>query len=757
MTRNFEDYVNLLLPHFSRFFDDEGKRLYGNRSHLQHVLNRLNEDDDTRRKAAVRAVELVASAIRNGNAAGSVAMNLGKSIGFVSGYDPQNPPPVTENGILSMGISVLHWFALEGLITMKKLKIDYSKDLQWFIMPRGEFADMCMKLASDTRHPSLTDGPFVWTMPVAMVNDNPMEMVKKSIRAKMLHNYDIEKVPAVYEVLNRIGSMEWRINDHIFNLVETATEDNPFVPGPVSIEERTEAKQSKLKLSLRASNYRDFIITNVLNNSDLTEKKMGSIATKSTKAMVAENSVDIRDITAKYDKHVSFNRVRNIAKDVLGQTLNFAYAYDSRGRIYAVQPHLQPLGADVAKALLDFNQSYPVELYDLAIATANALGNDKVTFEKRVEYVNENMDMIRRLGEDPWSHLDELVSLKLGKKEKWQALRLFNVWFKLHKHLDEGGDVSTFNTPVPIGYDGSCQGLQILSLISRDEATGPRVNVAPFYDANGAEAVGDVYGYVGSFLVEAIRALPKTKQSDTLMAFTEYLEANPAKSRTVVKRNVMTRSYACTRFGCGEQHVEDKSEYGFAEADALTGSDCFTLGACIYDLTDDKLGKASSIMKWLQEGIEFIPEDNPVVSWTLPDGFVAFTYKEKIRKTNAAGMIGKHKVCLVAHVGNGKVDAGKQKSAIAPSGVHSLDAYLLRSSIRNMPSEAPFCAVHDSFGTASWYMADLVEVVKAAYKSIGDRDMIEDMFADCFGYHRPLPEPGKLKITDLDLTDYFIS
>ena len=757
MDRTIDYYIEQIRPYFATTVDASGNQLYGNRSHLYHILRRIAGNDEMIERASRRAIELVANGIRGGSPAGSVAMNLGNSIGYISGYTPDQPPKVTEKGILAMGRMILHWFALEKLINMKKLSIENSKHFQWFMIPRGDFADMCIKQSVDTRYPPLTDGPFVWVEPIAMINDAPMELVKKSIRAKMVGYYTQHKMPLVYQSINKCNAQTWKINNHILNLINNAKDGNPFLPSTVSVEELIEAREQMRTLKFKASYYKDFIMNEVLSHTGLDDDIVERIATGKTKQMVSEKSVDFKEVASAFDKQRAFYRLKTIANDVVNQQLNFTYSMDSRGRIYACQPHLQPLGEDAAKALLCYGKQYPVELYDLAIVTANLMGEDKVPFDERVAYVNNNMDLIRELGRDPWNNIEELEKLELSKSDKWQALAIFNVWHRFHEWIEAGNSEDTFTSSVPINYDGSNQGLQILSIISRDEFCGPKVNIAPHYDENGEQSVGDIYAYIGDFLPEWLRTVPEDKQSPELKTFTDYIANNPSKRRKVVKRNVMTRSYACTRFGCGEQHLQDRKDYGFDEVMNLTLSNCFTLGAAVYDITQDKLGKSSDVMSWLQEGIKHIPEDNPVVKWVLPDGFTAFTYKEQTTHTSDVGMIGKTKVTLIAHVRTGKVNRNKQKSAIAPSVVHSLDAYILRTVVLNMPSDAPFSAVHDSFGTASCYAADLVETTREAYKSVGDRTMIEQMMADCFNKFRLLPLPGKLSIEDLDKTDYFIS
>ena len=124
---------------------------------------------------------------------------------------------------------------------------------------------------------------------------------------------------------------------------------------------------------------------------------------------------------------------------------------------------------------------------------------------------------------------------------------------------------------------------------------------------------------------------------------------------------------------------------------------------------------------------------------------------------HAQGMVGDQRVSIQVLRNTETLDTKKAKQAIASCVVHSIDAYILREILRTMPKDAPISTIHDCFNTASCYVGQLQLVGREAYKKATNRDYFEKMMGVCFGEYRPLPAPGKLKMEDLDNSEYFLS
>jgi DNA-directed RNA polymerase len=75
----------------------------------------------------------------------------------------------------------------------------------------------------------------------------------------------------------------------------------------------------------------------------------------------------------------------------------FPHNLDFRGRAYPIPPHLNHIGADLARGLLLFAEGKPIgaEGLDwLKIHLSNCVGFDKAPFDARVKFVESNLEKI---------------------------------------------------------------------------------------------------------------------------------------------------------------------------------------------------------------------------------------------------------------------------------------------------------------------------------------------------------------------------
>ncbi|WP_217364056.1 DNA-directed RNA polymerase, partial [Marinobacterium sp. xm-d-509] len=151
-------------------------------------------------------------------------------------------------------------------------------------------------------------------------------------------------------------------------------------------------------------------------------------------------------------------------------TIYFPYDVDSRGRAYPKVPFLNPQGTDYVKSLLEFSEGKPIETPEheayLAIAIANAWGQDKLPLQERVQWVEDNEVMLQEVALDPlndlrWTKADEPFMALRGALE-WRGLCEHGYGFRSH---------------MPVHFDATCSGLQHFSALLKDEEGGFHVNL----------------------------------------------------------------------------------------------------------------------------------------------------------------------------------------------------------------------------------------------------------------------------------------
>ena len=156
------------------------------------------------------------------------------------------------------------------------------------------------------------------------------------------------------------------------------------------------------------------------------------------------------------------------------ENIYFPYNVDFRGRAYPVPPHLSNIGSDLCRGMLTFSEAKPLGkrgLYWLKVHLANLAGNDKISFDERAAFSDENMDNIIACVEDPfginrwWMTLDDPFQAMATCHEIVAAIK--------------SGSPETYECSLPVHMDGSCNGLQHYAALGRDRVGGKAVNLCP--------------------------------------------------------------------------------------------------------------------------------------------------------------------------------------------------------------------------------------------------------------------------------------
>ncbi len=180
-----------------------------------------------------------------------------------------------------------------------------------------------------------------------------------------------------------------------------------------------------------------------------------------------------------YDKQTSLASKRISAAKTLylaekyakEEAFYFPHQLDFRGRAYPMSAYLTPQGTDLAKGLLLFAAGKPLGESGsrwLAVHLANCWGEDKVSMADRAAWTEAHQGQILASAENP---LDCLWWT--GADKPCQFLAACFEWAGCREH---GPDHISC---LPVAMDGTCNGLQIFSLMLRDEVGGRAVNLLP--------------------------------------------------------------------------------------------------------------------------------------------------------------------------------------------------------------------------------------------------------------------------------------
>lgn len=439
------------------------------------------------------------------------------------------------------------------------------------------------------------------------------------------------------------------------------------------------------------------------------------------------------------------------------EEIYFPHQLDFRGRAYAVPLFLNPQGSDTSKGLLEFANGVAIDddasASWLAIHGCNVWGNDKVSLEDRVEWVNDHEGMILAIAADPysnkqWSEADS----------PWQFLAFCFEWAAFKEH--GWGYLST----LPCQMDGSCNGLQNFSAALRDPVGGAAVNLMP------SELPADIYQEVADLVLKRVEKDAASDDEELAAIAQGWLKHGV--NRNVCKRPVMTLAYGAKEFGFRTQVFEDTIQPLKFEAGAdfpwegSGWSAASYMGALIWECVGEVVIAARAAMDWFQKAAKAAAKEGLPVRWDTPDGLpVLQAYPKMNTKRIGLTFNGVRMDLTVAMGVKPELDRGKQANGISPNWVHSMDASHMRATVRRGWWEGlrSFSMVHDSYGTHAgnaWALAQFLREefvrmyagnVLAEFKRTLEAQLPEEIKL-C-----TLPESGSLVLSQILESDYFFA
>ena len=472
--------------------------------------------------------------------------------------------------------------------------------------------------------------------------------------------------------------------------------------------------------------------------------------------------------------------VKGVEK-VQDQVFYHQYNVDFRGRIYPMSAFLNEQSSDRSKGLMKFAEAQPLGeqgLYWLMVHAANVWGEDKLTLDERVHFVENQLDIWMVWAKNPIEYTGWM-----GADKPWSFLAVI----KELEQIAEAENPEEFESNLPIFVDGSNNGVQHMTALVRDETTAPLVNLVP------TEEPGDVYMAIckkvyaqvqadwdpaldGPFLdfyeeYQVRRSAAKTKaERDELKEW--IMEENPMQyapnyfmgiqddkiRRKMVKRPVMTLGYGGTRYGFSKMLLEDNKLTNEYMAHMMpTWAKYF--GDLIYycsrggkkmEAALPGLAKSLSLFEGL--AADTAKQDRKF-GWAVP--ITNFPVVQQYRKPQK----GRVKVFYkgvrlrlsVLVFEDQRINVAKQKSSAAPNVIHSFDAAHLQMCV--VSCNYRVATIHDSFGCLPGDMEDLFVTVRETFVDFYEADPLRQLLTQHDRLDL-LPEYGTLDIEDIMGSEY---
>lgn len=504
-----------------------------------------------------------------------------------------------------------------------------------------------------------------------------------------------------------------------------------------------------------------------------------------------EQVVFIRDKHAKRTHNLSVAGDRvclRIAMETAGLFVDKPCFYtplnmDFRGRVYGIC-NFNFQRNDYIRAMFEFAEGEPLGadgVYWLMVHIANTWAGpisdtdkrktDKVPFNERVSWVSENWERISCL---PDQYLREKWWLRADSPFQFLA-----ACFELNSALTCATGPSTYKCHLPVSFDGSCSGIQHLSLMTRGREEAAQVNIVPTI------APADIYATVASIAAKRIAADATATWSDdeTWKGEVARMALSHGVDRKLVKRNTMTFAYSSKERGMGGQLQEDTMDA--LKTDVLTGKlaahpfgdyargrvnapgkAARYLASVNYAAIRDVLHKPAGAMEFLQRIAKALAHEGKGVQWTSPVGLPwvnryhppkcirvsmwLYDRTARQRKENS----------VTTAVGY-EAEVAKEKcaNAIAPNVVHACDAsHLLLVAKAGAAEGISIGTVHDCFACLPSRAGRLRGIILEQLVEMYDKhdvlaEILESAKADLTPEHHhmlpELPEKGTLDLKEV--------
>ena len=482
-----------------------------------------------------------------------------------------------------------------------------------------------------------------------------------------------------------------------------------------------------------------------------------------TKEQKAQIRTSVAEEMSSYEENLGIwratKRLINTANEMSQfEKFYFPHNMDFRTRIYPIPTDLNPQSNDLSKGLLRFTRGKRLGtdgVFWLGFTVASHWGEDKLSPKDRHLYAKK---MLIETDIEAW--VDDPVNNRgwLKADAPFQFLASAYEWVWAHRLADPESYISF----LPGNLDGSCNGAQHLSILSRDlvgaTATNCRAGLKRY----------DLYQQIADIVWEKLQADAEAGVPEALRWLVKM--SDPATRRKVVKRAVMTVPYGVTEYGVADFMIKDKHV-----TDGNNGVSKWDQAKYMRDLImssiNKTLDKGRLLQFWFRDCAVLCAKHGKPMQWDTPAGSkVTQAYRNVIEKridayntkfvVYAEPDADEEDEEFLERLG---MDEQKMGTAAPPNVIHSCDASHLQITVCRMADAGirDFSMIHDSFGCHFADMGLMRDILRQSIVDMYSDDYLKRWKESVERYSGlTMPEPpatGEFDITEILNSEFFFS
>jgi len=421
----------------------------------------------------------------------------------------------------------------------------------------------------------------------------------------------------------------------------------------------------------------------------------------------------VKSMASHRGKHAAFIRKLAIAEK-MSEHVEFYYPHfaDFRGRLYPMCSELTPQGDQIAKGLLQFANGKKLGesgLKWLMIHAANCYGMDKASLSEREKWGWDNLDLMAAVSsnyitDQRWVILDDngkvdndALPFLAAAKEITEAMKMTNP--------------SEFVSHLPTAWDGTCNGMQHLSLLGKDSVGAKATNCTSLDERQ------DLYMTVA----DSVRVILNRDKSTNPIA--QEWEVRFGNGRSIVKRACMTVPYGVTPKGIATQLENDGHCVGMSNSKEAAQY----MTSAILESMESVNGKAVEIMHYFQSMTLALAESGSALSWYTPMGLKVTQQYNMLAEKRVKTVLGD--IRLMVEDAEMGLRVSKQANSSAPNIIHSLDAAMLQMTVErlNQAGHESFAMIHDSYGMHSSNVEELHVALRAVAFDMFSGNLLQEI------------------------------
>lgn len=409
------------------------------------------------------------------------------------------------------------------------------------------------------------------------------------------------------------------------------------------------------------------------------------------------------------------------------EKIYFPLFLDNRTRIYCSTSYFDYQRTDLAKGLLLFanpgliyrHQSEVIKYFKAYGANMYGNGLDKKSLNYRVKWIEDNSVRLENF------ESNDIIDYAENKV----CFISFCYEYKRFLHFLSNKEDTVFKTYLPIQLDATCNGYQHLSLLTKETKFMSKLNLSV---SSHDDDPDDFYSYILSKAKESIefeilkstgQEIMTSKDLATLESLKTLKELN--LGRSIIKKVIMRHSYSAGIPSLVDSVLTDENMvsygkgkdtyYKYLNSDIkINRGDIVVFVKMLTNVLSKEALKITALSKYLSKIVSICTALDMEIPWTLPSGAqIAQSYQVEKQRKIAAFSFTKAKYTFKKYLPN-KYDVNKQRRAIRPNLIHSLDGTTIALLYNSLDSVDMF-TVHDCFAVTANNVPLLIDKLKMVY------------------------------------------